>query len=402
MNQNKSQPLRGFRDFLPIEASKRQWLRNKLSQIFEKWGYEPLETPTLEPLEIFENQIGEGENMFFKFEDNGGRKVALRYDQSVPTARVVARFANEIAFPFKRYQIQSAFRAEKPQKGRYREFVQCDADIFGVKDISADAEVIALAISIYKELGFPQAKVFVSDRDLLKNLPYEAIIAIDKLEKIGEKSVIEEMVKKGIDKNEAVKYLNQATNLKPNNNIEYILKYLKDSNIDENWFSFEPTLARSFSYSNGPIWEVKIPGFVSGSVLGGERFDSVAKKISGLDIAATGFGLGFDRTIEAMEQFSLLPNSKTNTKVLVTVFSPDTQTESIKLANELRQSNINTLLYPTPEKLSKQFKYASDKNIPYVAVLGPDELKNNTITLKNMITGEQKQLNLSSLLVQLS
>ena len=120
MNQNKSQPLRGFRDFLPIEASKRQWFKNRLSQIFEKWGYEPLETPTLEPLEIFENQIGEGESMFFKFEDNGGRKVALRYDQSVPTARVVARFANELTFPFKRYQIQSAFRTEKPQNGRYR------------------------------------------------------------------------------------------------------------------------------------------------------------------------------------------------------------------------------------------------------------------------------------------
>jgi histidyl-tRNA synthetase len=386
---------------LPQEASKRQWFKNRLSQIFEKWGYEPLETPTLEPLEIFENQIGEGESMFFKFEDNGGRKVALRYDQSVPTARVVARFANELTFPFKRYQIQSAFRTEKPQKGRYREFIQCDADIFGIADINADAEVIALAISIYKELGFPKAKILISDRDLLKNLPYQAIIAIDKLEKIGKDLVIEEMVKNGIGKDQAVKYLNQATNLRPNKNIEYILKYLKDSDIDESWFSFEPTLARSFSYSNGPIWEVKIPDFVGGSVLGGERFDSVIKKISGLDIAATGFGLGFDRTIEAMEQFNLLPSSKTNTQLLVTIFSPDTQTDSIKLANQLRQANINTLLYPTPEKLSKQFKYASEKSILYVAVLGPDELKANQVTLKNMTTGKQQTISSKDLLALL-
>ena len=386
--QNLLQPLKGFRDFLPAEAVKRLWLKNTLTQIFEQWGFGPIETPTLEALKLFEGQIGEGESLFFKFEDNGGRKVALRYDQSVPSARFVARFQNELTFPFKRYQIQSAFRAEKPQKGRYREFIQCDADIFGVKTVEADAEMIALSIYIYKKLGFSQATVYISDRELLKDLPYEAIIAIDKLDKIGEQGILDEMVKKGIGAKQAKIYLDTALKCKPNSNIQYILDYLKKLGFDESWYKFEPSLARSFSYSSGPIWEVKIPGFIGGSVLGGERFDNVIKRISGADIPATGFALGFDRTIEAAEQFNLIPVAKTTTKVLVANFGEDEQ--SLKLASFLRQNNINTLLYPTAEKLGKQFKYADALGIPFVAVIGPDEAKNNQVTLKNMLTGEQK------------
>ena len=153
--------LKGFRDFLPIEAMKRQWLRNKIIGVFEQWGYEPLETPTLEPLEIFEGQIGEGEKMFYKFKDFGGRNVALRYDQSVPSCRVIANYYTKLIFPFKRYQIQSAFRADKPQKGRYREFLQCDADIFGVPSPVADAEVIALSLDIYRKLARVRLLVLV-------------------------------------------------------------------------------------------------------------------------------------------------------------------------------------------------------------------------------------------------
>src|SRR4030042_7163728 len=158
-NNNKLQTLKGFRDFLPEDALKRQWLKDKLCRIFEKWGYDPLETPTLEPLELFAGQIGEDEKLFFKFEDQGGRKVALRYDQTVPTCRVVGQYAQQLIMPFKRYQIQPAFRAEKPQKGRYREFLQADADIFGVESPYADAETIALSLDIYRSLGFPKAKV---------------------------------------------------------------------------------------------------------------------------------------------------------------------------------------------------------------------------------------------------
>jgi len=401
--QNKTQPLKGFRDFLPKDALKRQWLRNRLAQICMQWGFDPLETPTLEPLEIFENQIGEGESMFFKFEDQGGRRVALRYDQSVPTARVVARFASSLPFPFRRYQIQSAFRSEKPQKGRYREFTQCDADIFGITSPYADAEVIALSIDIYRQLGFKQAKVLISDRELLKDLPYKAIVAIDKLSKIGNQGVIDEMVSKGINIAKAKEYLSFVKNLQPNETIKIILNYLDKLGFEQSWYAFEPTLARSFSYSNGPIWEVQITGSSGGSVLGGERFDKVIKNISGIDIPATGFGLGFDRTLEALEEFKLIPEIKTISKILVTIFSSDLFDKSAELSKQLRQNNVNTELYPDPNiKLGKQFKYASDKGIPFVAVIGPDEIEKNLVTLKNMATGDQKTLSQEDLLAQLS
>src|SRR3989344_8536367 len=195
----KIQTLKGFRDFLPKEALGRQWLKRKIEEVFELWGFDPMETPTLEPLELFAGKIGDGEQLFFKFKDNAGREVALRYDQTVPTCRVVAEYAQILPMPFRRYQIQPAFRAEKPQKGRYREFVQCDADIFGESSYLADAEVIALSIDIYRQLGFKEAKVLINDRSLMANLPYEAIVAIDKIKKIGDDGVLKDMENKGID-----------------------------------------------------------------------------------------------------------------------------------------------------------------------------------------------------------
>lgn len=389
--RGKPQTLKGFRDFLPQDAVKRQWLKNRLIQIFEQWGYDPLETPTLEPAELFAGQIGEGEQLFYKFKDLGGREVMLRYDQSVPACRVVAQYYNQLPFPFKRYQIQPTFRAENPQKGRYREFVQCDADIFGSKSPMADAEVIGLAIDIYRQLGFKQAKVLVNDRELLKDIPYKAIVAIDKLSKIGEEEVIKEMEEKGIPTEKAKEYLLIVKKLKPNKTINIILDYLKKLGFEEGWYAFEPTLARSFSYSSGPIWEVQIPGFIGGSVLGGERFDNLVKTISGIDVPATGFGLGFDRTLEAAEQFGLVPSFKTAAKTLVTIFSPNLADNSISMAANLRKAGINTELYPDPEvKLDKQIKYADKKGIPYVIILGPDEVSKLTATVKNMANGEQK------------
>lgn len=387
----KPQTLKGFRDFLPEEATKRQWLKNKIIQIFELWGYEPLETPTLEPLEIFEGQIGEGEKMFYKFKDQGGRNVALRYDQTVPTCRVVGQYFNRLSMPFKRYQIQSAFRAEKPQKGRYREFLQCDADIFGVKSTYSDAETIALSLDIYRQLGFQKAKVLINDRELLKDLPYKAVIAIDKLKEIGKESVLKEMKEKGIPAKEAQKYLDFVKKLSPNETIKIILNYLEKMGFPSDWYAFDPTLARSFAYSTGPIWEVEIPGYTAGSVLGGERYDNVVKDISGIDVPATGFALGFDRTLEAADQFDLIPKVKTATKVLMTVFFPNLFDQSIRLVAGLRKAKINTELYPDPStKLDKQIKYADKKGIPYVVIVGPDEVGKGVVTIKNMASGEQK------------
>lgn len=399
MNNPKFQPLKGFRDFLPEQAIKRQWLKKRLEEIFEQWGYDPLETPTLEPLELFAGQIGEGEQLFYQFKDLGDREVILRYDQSVPTCRVVAQYYQQLPFPFKRYQIQPTFRAENPQKGRYREFVQADADIFGIKSPLADAEVIGLALDIYRQLGFKQAKVLINDRVLLKEIPYKAIVAIDKLNKIGKEAVLKEMEEKEISSEKAKEYLTFVKELKPNETINIILDYLKKLGFEESWYSFEPTLARSFSYSSGPIWEVQIPGFTSGSVLGGERFDNLVKAISGIDVPATGFGLGFDRTLEAAEQFGLIPSPKTKTKILVTVFSPDLFEKSLELVTLIQRSiGVNAEIYLDPQvKLEKQIKYADKKGIPYVIIIGPEEIKNKTVTLKKLSTGEQKTLPLNSL-----
>lgn len=402
MKPQTIQPLKGFRDFLPAEARERQWLKNKIIKVFELWGYDPLETPTLEPLELFAGQIGEDENLFFKFKDAGDRDVALRYDQTVPTCRLVGANYQQLAMPFRRYQIQPAFRAEKPQKGRYREFLQCDADIFGTTSPLADAEVIALSLDIYRQIGFKQVKVLINDRELLKDMPYEAIVALDKLKKIGKDGVIAEMVKKGIAPEKAEEYFAYVTNLQPNDTIKTILNYLEKQGFPRDWYEFDATIARSFSYSTGPIWEIEIPGFSTGSVLGGERFDKLVEKVSGNLIPATGFGLGFDRTLEAAREAGLVPKNPTATQVLIANFDENYIDNSIEISQELRKNGINTEVYPAFDKLGKQFKYADKKQIPWVIVVGEEEVKNDVVMLKNMKDGSQQQLKLTKAIELLS
>lgn len=397
------QPLKGFRDFLPGEAIKRTWLREKITAVFEQWGYDPMETPTLEPLELFAGQIGEDEKLFFSFEDQGGRKVALRYDQTVPTCRVVGQYVNDLPMPFRRYQIQPAFRAEKPQKGRYREFIQCDADIFGIEGPLADAETIAASLDIYRQLGFPRAVVLINDRTLLKDIPYPAIAAIDKLKKIGEDGVLKEMETKGLSPDDAKNYLALVKNLKPNEAVTTIMSYLKNMGFPDDWYAFSPTLARSFSYSTGPIWEVEIPGFDAGSVLGGERYDKLIEAIAGKKIPGTGFGLGFDRTLEAAQQFGLVPTQATSTKVLVTVFSEETLQAALLQTKLLREKNISTELYPDDTtKLDKQLKYADRKGIPFVIIIGPNEIKKDILVLKDMKSRTSKEMKINEAIDYLS
>lgn len=402
-NNLKATTLKGFRDFPPSQALQRQWLEKKIRRIFELWGYDPIETPTLESLDLFSGQIGEDEKLFFSFEDQGGRQVALRYDQTVPTCRFVGQNRQQLAFPFKRYQIQPAFRAEKPQKGRYREFLQCDADIFGLDSPLADAELIALSLDIFRRLGFPKAKVLINDRQLLKDIPYPAIAAIDKLNKIGPSGVIKEMIGKGINENDAKQYLQTIQNLKPNQTINTILDYLKQLGFPSDWYQFDPTIARSFSYSTGPIWEVVIPGFDGGSVLGGERFDKLVLDISGQEVPATGFGLGFDRTLEAAIQLGIAPQFSTLSSVLISPLDSNSLSYSLAVSQQLRDAGINTELYPDPNtKIQKQLKYANKKGIPFVAIIGDQELKDKTVTLKDMTKGAQETLLVSELVSKLS
>lgn len=394
----KPQTLKGFRDFLPEEAMKRQYAVDIVRRTFEMYGFVPLETPALEYLEVFTGNIGEDEQLFYKFTDEGGREVALRYDQTVPTCRLMAQYQDKITLPFKRYQIQTVWRAEKPQKGRYREFLQCDADIFGVDNRTADAETIALSIEIFKNLGFKNPLAIINDRQIYQDIPYKAIVAIDKLDKIGDEGVIEELIKKGYTKNEAQELLNRVKNNKPNENLQKVFEYL-DSYGMKDHYKFKPTLARSFSYSDGTIWEIVVPEFTTGSLLGGERFDSLTSRFSKLRIPGVGFALGFDRTLVAMEELGLLPNTKTRTKVLVTIFNQDLLSESQKVVSLLRKNNINSDLYPDSQvKLEKQLKYANQKEIPYVVVLGPDEVQKKAVQIKNMKEKSQQEVTVDELI----
>ncbi|MBI2616791.1 histidine--tRNA ligase [Candidatus Gottesmanbacteria bacterium] len=391
------QILKGFRDFLPEDAQKRQYVIDVIRRTFELYGFVPIETPAIEYLETFTGNIGEDEHLFYKFKDQGGRDVALRYDQTVPTCRVIAQYPSKITLPFKRYQIQTVWRAEKPQKGRYREFLQCDADIFGVEDASADGETIALSIDIYKNLRFKKPIAIINDRELYKDIPYKAITAIDKLEKVGASGVLQELNQKGFSNKDAKTLLDTIKNNKPNDRLKKIFDYLDGYGLTEN-YQYKPTLARSFSYSTGPIWEIVVGDFPTGSLLGGERFDSLVSRFSNMKVPGTGFAIGFDRTILAMEELGLFPPISTKTKVLVTIFDETTLRYSQKIAQLLRSHAIPTDLFPDPnQKLEKQLKYALKKGVPLVLIAGPDELRKQSVTVKNLATRTQKTVQLKEL-----
>ncbi len=375
---------------MPEEARKRQWVKSKMVEVAERWGYEPIETPTLESFSLFQGEVGEDEKLFYKFIDNGGREVMLRYDQTVPTCRFVANNLNSLTMPFRRYQCQSVFRAENPQKGRYREPTQFDIDIFGVASPTADAEVMAENLDTYISLGFKKPVVMLNSRDLMKGIPYEAVVAIDKLKKIGRDGVIQDMINKGIGKVQAEKYFEQVLNIKPDESINTIISYLEKSGFGKEYYRFEPTLARSFSYSQGPIWEMVIEDYTAGSVGGGERYDGLMERLTGLKIPATGIGMGFDRTVEAADMLGLIPTTKTKTNVLVVAFSTDQKVIAMETAQAFRAAGINTELYPDDSKMDKQLKYANKKGIPYVAIIGADEVQAKKVSIKNMKSGEQE------------
>lgn len=391
------QTLKGFRDILPADALKRQWVREIMVNTAQLWGFEPIESPTLEPLSLFKDEIGEDEKLIFQFKDQGDRQVALRYDQTVPTCRYIANNLNSLTIPFRRYQFQPVFRAEKPQRGRYREFTQFDLDIFGVRNPTADAEVMAVNLDTFMKIGFKKPVIIFNNRDLMKDIPYPAIVAIDKLKKIGKEGVIQEMINKGIGATKANEYFDFVENIKPDETVNTIISYLEKSGFGSTYYRFEPTLARSFSYSEGPIWEIVIEDYTVGSVGGGERYDGMVKRLTGLDIPATGVAYGFDRTVEAADQLGLIP-TKQVTKILATIFSKELSDKSIAFCSQLRKLGINTEIYPDQDvKLDKQLKYANKKGIPYVAIIGEEEVEKNIVKIKDMISGEQMDYSLNDL-----
>lgn len=403
MNTKKITPqiLKGFRDFLPEEAINRQYLIDKIKTVFERFGFDPLETPALEYAETLLGKYGdEADKLLYLFEDRGKRKVGLRYDQTVPLARVIAQYNNQITFPFKRYQIQPVWRAENTQKGRFREFMQCDIDIVGAKGIYADSEIINCILTTVKYLGFKRVKMLINDRSIFAGMKPKFIISIDKLAKIGKEGVIKELITKGMSKMDAEKFINSFDENKPTPLIISLFKILKENGLKEGVdFGFEPTLARGLDYYTSTIFELTCQDYNAGSIGGGGRYDKLIGQFINQDVSAVGFAFGFDRLLEAMKQLDLLPDKTTSTKVLVTVFSEDLLKKSVSVVNCLRNNDINAEInFDNNLKLDKQLKYANKKGIPYVVIIGPEEASKNVVKLKDMKTGEQKNLNQQELI----
>lgn len=404
--QKKIEPrtLKGFRDFLPEEARKRQYAVDIIRQTFELYGFEPLETPTLEYAELLLGKYGaEADKLVYTFTDSGDREVGLRYDQTVPTARVLAQYQNQLPKYFRRYQIQNVFRAEKPQKGRYREFTQCDIDIFGTTEPLSDAEIIACTYQAFKNLSFETVKIKINDRAILfdsliqfatdKVSVLSVIQSIDKLDKMSQDYVVAELIKKGLSDQIAGKIISTINNATISANLKQIVTIASQLGVPQMDILFSPTLARGLDYYTGMIFEVSVPEYGTNSLAGGGRYDKLIGQLGGIDIPAVGIAFGFDRIVEAADKLNLIKLDNLGTQVLVTVFNKSLLASSLTIIEKIRLQNISSEIYVNPEdKLDKQLKYADKKGIPYVIIIGPDEEKNNQVTLKNMTTNEQQTI----------
>lgn len=399
----KLQTPKGFRDFLPQDALKRKAVIDRIVSVFEKFGFDPLETPTVEYAETLKGKYGEEEKLIYSFTTLGGDILALKYDQTVPLARVVAQWgpvgAQKLILPLKRYQIQPAFRGENTQKGRYREFLQCDADIIGVSTPLSDAEILGLAFEVYRSLGL-DIVIKINDRNLLSEFDPKHLSAIDKLNKIGTDGVIAELSQKGLTGTEAAQALNRVRNTQPSEGLKQIITDFKNAGYSENVLMFDPTLVRGLDYYTGLIFEVVLRADTnSSSLCGGGRYDKMIGKFTGVDIPAVGFAIGFDRTVEALEANNLLKPILTRTKALVTFNSPAFQDKALTILTNLRSAGINSEIWLDPNiKLEKQLKYADIKGIQFAVIAGLlENEKPDQVILKDLHLRTQETINISEL-----
>jgi len=417
----KPQIPKGFRDFLPHQKALRQKVIKTIQQTFEQFGFEPLETPALEYASLLEGKYGEeGEKLIYKFTDRGGRDLALRYDLTIPLSRVVSMYP-ELPKPFKCYQISPVWRADKPQRGRFREFWQCDADIVGSDSVLAEAEIIATMYSILKALHFTGFTIHINNRKILNGIARElgiedhAIPAllriIDKLEQKGIEGVKEEMLEKGFTEttvNAILELYDKTNELSINfsylkkrfphsqaladgiTELEDLFSYLAAMNIAEGNYRFDLSLARGLDYYTGPIFETTVDEPRIGSISGGGRYDNLIGMFNSTPFPATGSSFGLERIITVLEELALSTAGGSASDVMVAVFSPETERDALKLLSLLRSAAIKSEIYLRHDKMKKQLTYAASRNIPWVAILGPDEIRQGTVVLRDMSRGEQK------------
>lgn len=397
----KNQTLKGFRDFLPKQMAIREKVIGILKNNFEKYGFQPIQTPTLEYAEVLMGKYGEeADKLLYTFDDRGGRKVGLNYDLTVPTARLMAQYSGQIPLPFKRYQIQPSYRAENTQKGRYRQFTQCDVDTIGSSSPLSDAEIVAIISDSMTNLGLDNFVIRYNSRSILFSLIEKSGIGsdktmsvlqtLDKLDKKTEDEVRQELFERQITSDEIKTLFELLKNVREDQYLKDVVDIAKK--IGTKNLEFSPYLMRGLDYYTGPIFETVVKEPKIGSVTGGGRYDKLVANLGGPDLPAVGTTIGLDRICDVIEELKLWPNlNSSGSVVLVTIFEPKLVNQSVTLTKSLRDLSINAEIYLNPEtELKKQLKYANDKGIPFVVLIGPSEISQGTITVKNMQTGEQK------------
>jgi histidyl-tRNA synthetase len=426
------QPARGTRDFLPDDVRRREYVIGIVRDVYERYGFEPLETPAFENIETLLGKYGdEGNKLIFKIlrrgehEASGEADLALRYDLTVPLARVVAHYQNELPKFFKRYQIQPVWRADRPARGRFREFYQCDVDAIGSTSPVVEADLLAAVSEVLTRLGFLDFTVRVNHRRALsallecagvpEPLHGEALVAIDKLDKIGVEGVEKELLARAVDAAAAracTDFFGGAKHAAPGDEsaLERLRQFVAGHSIGQEavgvldeilrlsedgpaagHLRVDPSLARGLSYYTGAIMEIAVPD-LAGSLGGGGRYDNLVGMFLGRDVPACGFSLGLERIIVVMTERQMFPASvaHSHADVMVTIWNKESFRDALALASDLRRAGLRVDLYPEADKLGKQFKYASSRNMPFVAIVGDDERANGSVSIKDLRSGAQE------------
>ena len=452
MAQKPSIP-KGTRDFNADEVAKRSYIMETIKDQFLVFGFQPIETPSFENSDTLMGKYGdEGDRLIFKILNSGEylKKVsdedykakseslitskisekALRYDLTVPFARYVVQHQNAIEFPFKRYQMQPVWRADRPQKGRFREFYQCDADVVGSKSLFQEVEFVQLYDAVFSALKLEGVTIKINNRKILSGIAevigaqdklIDFTVALDKLDKIGEDKVKEEMRNKGISENgirrlqplftlkgnfenqvECLKYILSSSEigLKGIEELEFINTAISNLKLETAMLQLDVTLARGLNYYTGAIFEVSAPvGVKMGSIAGGGRYDGLTSIFGKPDTSGVGISFGLDRIYLVLEQLNLFPDTITeSTKVLFINFGEKEALACLQAVTKLRRAGVKAELYPDAAKMKKQMNYTNRRKIPYVVLVGEEELKAQIFTLKNMETGEQQKLKFNALL----
>ncbi len=455
MAQKPSIP-KGTRDFSPAEVAKRNYIFSTIKTNFEKFGFQPIETPSFENSETLMGKYGEeGDRLIFKILNSGDylakadagllenrdslkltshiSEKALRYDLTVPFARYVVQHQNEIEFPFKRYQIQPVWRADRPQKGRFREFFQCDADVVGSNSLWQEVELVQLYDSVFSQLGLAGVTIKINNRKILSGIAevigasdklIDFTVALDKLDKIGEDGVKKEMLEKGISEEAIVKVqplfnftgtisekiqkladllASSEEGMKGVNELQFICDNVSTLGLQTAFLDLDVTLARGLNYYTGAIFEVSAPkGVAMGSIGGGGRYDDLTGIFGLKNMSGVGISFGLDRIALVIEELGLFPETVLATsKALFLNFGDQEALYAMQAIGKLRQSGIKVELYPDNTKIGKQFQHADKRGIPFAILVGEEEINANEFTLKNLVSGAQQKVDFETLVTLL-